>query len=112
MPTFEAGSIVRVPFPYVDKDRRHHRPALVISRPVGPADSLLWTLMITAAENEGWPGDVVITGSQDVTGLPIPSIVRTAKVATVEAAAATPLGRCPAAVWQKVDTELRKAGIK
>jgi len=68
--------------------------------------------MITAAENDEWPGDVKIIGSMDATGLPIPSIVRTAKVATVEVREASLLGRCPPAVWSKVEAELRKAAVK
>jgi len=68
--------------------------------------------MITAAGNEAWPGDVEIKGSRDVTGLPIPSIVRTAKVATVEVKEAAALGRCPKPVWRRVEAEMQKAGIK
>lgn len=112
MPPFDPGAIVRVPFPFVEKDRRHQRPALVISNGVGPEGALFWALMITAAENAPWPGDVKIGNSPDVTGLPIPSIVRTAKVATVEAAVASQIGRLPRPVWRKVETELRRAGIK
>ena len=112
MPTFEPGTIIRVPFPYVDKERRHHRPALVISHPVGPTGSLIWALMVTAAENDAWPGDVAIGGTQDITGLPIPSIVRTAKVATVEVSVAATIGKCPRPTWMKVQAELRQAGIK
>lgn len=112
MPIFELGAIVRVPFPYVDKDRRHQRPALIIAHPVGPDGSLVWALMITAAENEGWPGDVLIRAPADITGLPIPSIVRTAKVATVEVSAAFQIGTLPPALWRKVDAELGKAGLK
>ena len=112
MPIFEPGMIVRVPFPYVDKDRRHHRPALVISNQIGPDEGLVWALMITAAENDAWPADVRIVGSRDATGLPIPSIVRTAKVATVEVSTASLLGICPPATWRKVEAELRKSGVK
>lgn len=32
MPTFEQGEVVRVPFPYTDRETRQHRPALVVSR--------------------------------------------------------------------------------
>lgn len=85
MPAFEQGEIVRVPFPYTDKDRRQHRPALVVSfLPVGENGALLWVAMITLAENRAWPGDVQIANLKN-TGLPAPSVIRTAKLATIEA---------------------------
>lgn len=48
--------------------------------------------MITSAENHGWPGDVIV---RDLTlaGLPVASLVRTAKIATIEARDAQRLGR-------------------
>jgi mRNA interferase MazF len=52
MPDFEQGQVVRVPFPYTDRERRQHRPALVVSDgPVGENASLLWVAMITSAQN-------------------------------------------------------------
>ena len=49
--------------------------------------------MITSAENRSWAGDVAIAGA--ATGLPAASPVRTAKIATVEAADAHRIGRAP-----------------
>lgn len=112
MPAFEIGAIVRVPFPYVEKDRRHHRPALVISKPLGPDGSLVWVLMITAAENAGWPGDVPVGGPPEATGLPIPSIVRTAKIATIESASASLIGTLPLQAMKKVREHLIRSGWK
>lgn len=84
--TFEAGDIVRVAFPYTDRSIRQMRPALVVSDgAIGSTGALLWVLMITSAENVAWPGDVPIGELRPTTGLPIPSVVRTAKIATVEA---------------------------
>jgi mRNA interferase MazF len=83
MPTFERGDIVRVPFPYVDRNARYHRPAAVLATDIGLNGMLIWVAMVTAAENRRWPGDVVIEDHLAV-GLPIPSIVRTSKVATIE----------------------------
>jgi mRNA interferase MazF len=48
--------------------------------------------MITSAENRGWPGDVLVN-DLELAGLPAPSIIRTAKIATIEASDATKLGR-------------------
>jgi mRNA interferase MazF len=47
--------------------------------------------MITAAGNSRWPDDVEIDDHEGA-GLPIPSVVRTAKIATIEARAASRLG--------------------
>jgi len=93
MPGFEQGAIVRVPFPYTDRDTRQFRPALVISDgPVGPEKNLLWVTMITSAANRRWDDDVALTEDFQRCGLPVPSLVRTAKIATIDASAASPLG--------------------
>jgi len=102
MATFEQGDVVKVPFPYADRATRQSRPALVVSTGLlGDNHRLLWVAMITSAENRGWTGDVPVTDLQRA-GLPAPSIVRTAKVATIDAADATKLGRVSAASLRKV----------
>lgn len=69
------------------------RPALVIgSRPVGPDGFLIWTLMITNARRDAWPGDIMIPDAEKI-GLLIPSKIRTAKIAPVECAQASLIGR-------------------
>ncbi len=45
---------------------------------------LLWVIMVTSAAHRRWTGDVEVTDLR-VAGLPSPSIIRTAKIATVEA---------------------------
>jgi mRNA interferase MazF len=98
MSTFRQGQVVRVPFPYTDRNTRQHRPALVVSDgPVGEDGALLWVVMITSAENRAWPGDHPITAFADA-GLPIPSVIRTTKITTVEARAAEPVGEVSAVV--------------
>lgn len=93
MPGFEAGAVVRVPFPYTDRDTRQRRPALVVSRGgVGPDGALLWVIMITSAANRAWPGDVSLEADHATAGLPVPSLIRTAKIATIEAAVADQIG--------------------
>jgi mRNA interferase MazF len=92
-PGFEPGDVVKVPFPYTDRATRQRRPALVVSdASLQQRHGLLWLLMITSAENRGWPGDVAVTNLK-VAGLPVPSVIRTAKIATVDARDAEPLGR-------------------
>jgi mRNA interferase MazF len=102
MATFEQGDVVKVPFPYTDRATRQSRPALVISIDgLEDAHGLLWVLMITSAENRGWPGDIAIA-DPIAAGLPAPSVIRTAKIATIEATHATRLGRIPAALRRRV----------
>ncbi|WP_221885180.1 type II toxin-antitoxin system PemK/MazF family toxin [Sphingomonas sp. TF3] len=107
MATFVAGTIVRVPFPYTDRDTRQHRPALVVSHGgLGPDRALLWVAMITSASNRRWADDVAIEGDHATVGLPVASLVRTAKLATIDAAAATPLGTLDAARFAQVRAAL------
>ena len=95
MPTFERWDIVKVPFPYTDRPVRQRRPALVIAADdLQSAHGLLWLVMITSAAHRGWPGDVVVSDLASA-GLPAPSIVRPAKIATIEARDAERLGALP-----------------
>lgn len=93
MATFDQGDIVRVPFPYTDRNIRQFRPALVLSDGARGDGSLLWVAMITSSEHRTWPGDVIIGAPMTRTNLPAPSMVRTAKIATIEVRDATLLGR-------------------
>ncbi|SNT58828.1 mRNA interferase MazF [Tardiphaga sp. OK246] len=93
MADFEQGDIIRVPFPYTDKDTRQRRPALVVSSgPIGEASALLWVVMITSAENRPWLGDVPIP-SHERSGLPVASVVRPFKIATIEVRHADRIGK-------------------
>jgi mRNA interferase MazF len=106
MASFKQGDVVKVPFPYTDRSTRQSRPALVVSTGgIEDAHGLLWVAMITSAENRGWPGDVpVIHFAQS--GLPVASLIRTAKIATIEARDATKLGKIPAALLRRVTKRL------
>ena len=95
MPIFEPWDIVRVPFPYTDRPVRQRRPALVIvAGELQTAHGLLWLAMITSAEHYGWADDVVISDLGGA-GLPAASIVRPAKIATIDARDAGRLGTLP-----------------
>jgi mRNA interferase MazF len=95
MPDFKQGDVVRVPFPYTDRDTRQHRPALVVSNGgIGERSALLWVVMITSAENRAWIDDVEI-GDHANAGLPAPSVIRPAKIATIEARRAEAIGKVP-----------------
>jgi len=75
--SFERFAVVRVPFPFTDRDATKNRPTLALSSarnfnaPIG--HSVL--AMITSASNPPWPLDCLI---EDLTsaGLPAPSKVR------------------------------------
>jgi len=96
MPTFDRFDIVSVPFPYTDRPVRERRPALIVSLPAHEERTgMLWVVMITSAQHRPWPGDVRLADHVRA-GLAIPSMIRTAKIATVEAREARKLGR-PAA---------------
>ena len=102
--------IVRVPFPYTDPNTRQRRPALVVSAGgLGPEGALLWVVLITSAENRGWPGDVEFGASYSAAGLPAPSLIRTAKIATVEARHVEPIGRATQAILDRVDRQIEAA---
>ncbi len=102
MPNFSAWDIVKVPFPYTDRPIRQRRPALVVA---GKGDNLwhglLWVIMITSQENRIWPEDVIIS-DLEATGLPAPSMVRTVKIATIEAKEAEKIGVLPVSDRHKV----------
>jgi mRNA interferase MazF len=97
MGAFRPWDVVKVPFPYTDRSVRQRRPALVIAADEPEiAHGLLWLAMITSAANRGWSGDVPIS-DLTLAGLPAASILRPAKIATIDAADAEPLGYLPVA---------------
>lgn len=74
---FERFAVVRVPFPFTDRNATKHRPALVLSdatRFNAPASHSVMA-MITSQGNAPWPLDCPI-GDLKAAGLPAPSLVR------------------------------------
>ena len=107
MAIFEVWDVVKVPFPYADRPVRQRRPSLVVAADeIEAAHGLLWLVMITSAENRGWPDDVRISDLRTA-GLPAPSIVRPAKIATVDARDAQRLGTLPIVDREPVSSRLR-----
>ncbi len=83
-PAFEAWDVVKIPFPYTALPVQEYRPVLVIAAGrLEASHALLWAAMITSASNAAWPMDVPITDLRSA-GLPAPSVVRCAKIATIE----------------------------
>ncbi len=108
MPNFKAWDIVRVPFPYTDRPIRQWRPAVVIAAgDIEASHSLLWVLMITSAENRRWSEDVAISDIVKA-GLPVASVVRSAKIATIEARDAERIGTLPSPDRKKVKNQMER----
>jgi mRNA-degrading endonuclease toxin of MazEF toxin-antitoxin module len=108
MTSFEAGDVVRVLFPHVESNVQRYRPALVVTRqPVGPDGLLIWVAMITSAERKRWPADVEIE-DHGAMGLPIPSVIRTAKIATLETEGADKIGSVTQPLLASVQLRIRE----
>jgi len=50
------GDVVVLPFPYADRLAEKRRPAVVVSLPsLAQKHGIVWVVMVTSAENAGWP---------------------------------------------------------
>ena len=95
MAACEVWDLVKVPFPSTNRHVQQRRPALVVAVPDAPgAPQLLWVLMVTSAANRGWPGDVAVSDFR-AAGLPAASVVRSAKIAMIEARDVERIGCLP-----------------
>lgn len=104
---FRPFDVVSVPFPYADRAAEKRRPAVVVSTPDLEQDhGLLWLAMITSADNPSWSGDIDIPDLAPA-GLPHPSVVRPAKLATLEAKRANRIGRLEPATCAKLAAAIR-----
>jgi len=113
MPIFEPWDIVRVPFPYTDRPVRQRRPALIVAAgDLQSVHGLLWLAMITSAEHRGWPRGMSSSRILSGAGLPAPSIVRPAKIATIDARDAGRLGTLSPPDREEVRIYLRQAALR
>lgn len=74
---FDCYAVVRVPFPFTDRNTTKNRPALILSEAAAfntPAGHSVMA-MITSQANPPWPLDCVLTDLA-AAGLPAPSRVR------------------------------------
>lgn len=62
--------------------------------------------MITSARNPRWPGDIALIDDHDAYGLPIPSLIRTTKIAVFEMSSAERIGRVSDAIMASVRDQL------
>jgi mRNA interferase MazF len=106
--TFAAFDVVVVPFPYADRLAEKRRPAIVISAPaLGRRHGLVWLAMVTSASNSRWDSDVAVSNLGEA-GLPAPSLIRAAKIATVDAGRILRrIGKLPAADAKALEAQLR-----
>src|SRR5260364_35005 len=113
MQNFKRGDVIRVPFPYTDRNTRQYRPALVVSPSgIGEDNALLWVVMITSADNLPWPNDIPLGDRYGQTGLPAPSVIRPVKIATIKARHAEFIGQVGVSVMQAVEQVLmRNLGV-
>ena len=96
-----SGDVVWTLFPYVGTNRQRARPALILASGLGADAELCWALMITNAERPVWLGDVPIA-DHEACHLPIPSKIRTEKIATLATARVNLLGRLDAETMKRV----------
>lgn len=84
MMSYKKWDILVTQFPFADAHRAKKRPVLCISS-FSPKENitLCWVLMITSSTLSPWRGDVLIT-DREKAGLPIDSIIRTAKIACID----------------------------
>jgi mRNA interferase MazF len=81
---FTRWDIVKVPFPFTEGIGEKRRPALIVSTKTLAQDHrLYWLLMITSVINPAWTGDIEIKNLK-AAGLPVSSIIRTAKITTLQ----------------------------
>ncbi len=78
MTAYEVGDIVSVEFPFSDLQTRKRRPGLVL---LSTDDDLLLARLTTASARES--SDVALNKWAEA-GLPLPSVVRLTKLATVD----------------------------
>ena len=99
---YEPGTVVRVPFPFVDSGTTKHRPALVLSaKKYNSTHGHSIMAMITSAKHSRWPSDVDIHDLVG-TGLSSPSIVRFKLFTLDNRLVANPVGKFAGEDWKAV----------
>ena len=80
---------------------------MVLSKKLlGGEAKLFWSVMITSIANRGWPDDVSLEERFAECGLRIPCVVRTAKIASLEAGRASKVGKLPDDLLRLVQTRV------
>lgn len=85
-PRYQPWDVIVVPFPYADRRSTSVRPAVIVSaEALSNHAGKYFLAMITSAGNPPMYGDVAISDLKTA-GLPVASVVRPSKVATLEEA--------------------------
>jgi mRNA interferase MazF len=84
MTRYKRGDVLVTAFPLSDSARLKKRPVVCVAA-LKPTRGIIlyWVLMVTSTKLPRWSGDVRISDIKKA-GLPIPSIVRTSKIACVD----------------------------
>jgi mRNA interferase MazF len=84
--SFAQGDVLILPFPYSDRLAEKRRPAVVVSKPtLETRHGVVWVAMITSDRGGRRHDDTPVSDLQKA-GLPAASLVRPAKLATIEPA--------------------------
>jgi mRNA interferase MazF len=100
---------VLVPFPYSERTHATVRPAVVVSASALAASTgMHYVAMITNAAHRPWRGDVQVSDLGSA-GLPVESVVRPAKIATIaEEALIRRIGSLPKADRNRVSASINR----
>ncbi len=108
MSHFDRYSVVRVPFPFTDRQAQKLRPAVVLSQPDFPRGcGHLLLAMITSARQSSWPLDWPLEDLQ-AAGLPQSCLVRFKLFTLDERLVSGGLGSLATADRAGVASQLRK----
>jgi mRNA interferase MazF len=81
---FARWDVVTVPFPFTEGIGGKRRPALIVSsKSLASHYRFYWLLMITSVVKPAWKGDVEIKDLA-LAGLRVHSVIRTAKITTLQ----------------------------
>ena len=84
---YRPWDVVVVPFPYSDQQQATVRPGVIVSAPrLHQKTRQYYVAMITNAKHAAWDCDVEVSNLKGA-GLPVPSVVRPAKLATFDESA-------------------------
>ena len=83
---YAQGEVLILPFPYSDRLAEKRRPAVVVSKPaLERQHGVVWVAMITSDRGSQRADDTPISDLRRA-GLPVASLVRPTKLATIEPA--------------------------
>jgi mRNA interferase MazF len=89
----QVWDVVRVDFLYADSAAGGVRPGLAIATPAATDTfGIVWILMITSARHARWPDDVAVDDLA-AAGLSHASVIRTGKIAAIDARLLATIGR-------------------